>query len=112
MICALLLRLLDGRNEQLNAVISDSRTPTVDPEWHRADHDGANALLGIKVHMAVDTLGHLERPASSPCHEQERAQVENFDYLVQQITLESVEAEGSRLPPGSKQPSLNTCASA
>src|ERR687887_1596742 len=54
------LRLAEGRSEQPSAVILDSRplqsTPGSGP---RAGYDGAKRQRGSKVHMAVDSLGHL-----------------------------------------------------
>lgn len=55
-----LLRILTGRHEQPSAVILDSRTlqSTVE-SGHRAGYDGGKHRKGSKVHIAVDTLGHL-----------------------------------------------------
>lgn len=73
----MLLRVLNGRNEQPSAVILDSRTlqSTVE-SGGRAGYDGGKRKKGIMVHIAVDTLGHLlglvvtpafrARPLTSP----------------------------------------------
>src|SRR3954467_1496194 len=54
------LRLAHKRNERPSAVIFDSRTLQSSPEsGHRAGYDGAKRRKGSKVHVAVDTLGHL-----------------------------------------------------
>ena len=55
-----LLRLAEGRRDQPSAIILDSRTLQSTPEsGARAGYDGAKRKRGSKVHMAVDTLGHL-----------------------------------------------------
>lgn len=83
-----LLRLLDGRNEQPSAVILDSRTlqSTIE-SGNRAGYDGGKRKKGSKVHMAVDTLGHLLALHLRPANEQDRAQVEELAQQLQQITL-------------------------
>lgn len=87
-----LLRLLEGRNEQPRAVILDSRTlqSTVE-SGNRTGYDGSKRKRGSKVHIAVDTLGHLLAMAVTPANEQDRTQVEELAQQVQQITGESVE---------------------
>ena len=87
-----LLRLLDGRNEQPSAVILDSRTlqSTVE-SGSRAGYDGGKRKKGSKVHIAVDTLGHLLALVVTPANEQDRAQVQELAQQVQQLTGESVE---------------------
>ena len=58
-LCAI-LRLAQGRNEEPSAAIFDSRTLQSSPEsGHRAGYDGAKRRKGSKVHLGVDTLGHL-----------------------------------------------------
>ena len=86
------LRILAGRNEQPSAVILDSRTLQSTLEsGHRAGYDGGKRKKGSKVHMAVDTLGHLLALHVTPANEQDRAQVEALAQQVQQMTGESVE---------------------
>src|ERR1700676_4464594 len=54
------LRLAAGRKEDPSAAIIDSRTLRSTPKsGPRAGYDGAKRKRGSKVHMAVDTLGHL-----------------------------------------------------
>src|SRR5215475_13081567 len=54
------LRIADGRKEGPTAAIIDSRTLQSTPEsGARAGYDGAKRRKGSKVHLAVDTLGHL-----------------------------------------------------
>lgn len=87
-----LLRLADGRNEQPSAVILDSRTLQSTPEsGGRAGYDGAKRKKGSKVHLAVDTLGHLLALVVTPGNEQDRAQVKDLAQQVQAVTGEHVE---------------------
>lgn len=86
-----LLRLAEGRTEQPSAAIFDSRTLQSTPEsGHRAGYDGAKRRKGSKVHIAVDTLGHLLAVHVTPANEQDRAQVSQLAEQVQQATGESV----------------------
>lgn len=87
-----LLRILDGRNEQPSAVSLDSRTlqSTVE-SGNRAGYDGGKRKQGSKVHIAVDTLGHLLAMVVTPANDQDRAQVKELAQQVQQITGESVQ---------------------
>lgn len=87
-----LLRLLDGRNAQPSAMILDSRTLQSSLEsGHRAGYDGGKRKNGSKVHLAVDTLGHLLALVVTAANEQDRAQVDTLAQQVQAVTGESVE---------------------
>ena len=87
-----ILRLLDGRQEEPSAAIFDSRTLQSTPEsGGRAGYDGAKRRKGSKVHMAVDTLGHLLALHVTPADEQDRAQVGALAKAVQAETGKSVE---------------------
>jgi transposase len=87
-----LLRLAQGRNEQPSAAILDSRTLQSSPEsGARAGYDGHKRKKGSKVHIAVDTLGHLLALHVTPANEQDRAQVEHLAEQVQDVTGQSVE---------------------
>ena len=81
--------IVSGRSEQPSAVILDSRTKlqsTVESK-HRAGYDGGKRKKGSKVHMAVDTLGHLLALQPTPAFEQDRrAQVAELTKQMQQIT--------------------------
>jgi transposase len=58
-LCAV-LRIAEGRKESPIAAIIDSRTLQSTPEsGGRAGYDGAKRRKGSKVHLAVETLGHL-----------------------------------------------------
>ena len=86
------LRLLGGRREEPSAAVFDSRTLRSTPEsGHRAAYDGAKRKKGSKVHMAVDTLGHLLSLHVTPADEQDRAQVGRLAKAVQKETGRSVE---------------------
>ena len=57
----------------------------------RAGYDGYKRRKGSKVHMAVDTLGHLLALHVTPADEQDRDQVAVLAEAVQEVTGESVE---------------------
>jgi transposase len=87
-----LLRLAQGRAEQPTAVIFDSRTLQSTPEsGTRAGYDGAKRRRGAKVHMAVDTLGHLLAAHVTAADVQDRSQVGGLADQVQQVTGDAVE---------------------
>jgi len=87
-----LLRLVAGRPPQPTAAILDSRTLQSTPEsGQRAGYDGAKRKKGSKVHMAVDTLGHLLALHVTPADEQDRSRVKQLAKDVQKITGKSVE---------------------
>lgn len=87
-----LLRLAEGRNEQPSAVIWDSRTLQSTPEsGAHSGYDGAKRRKGSKVHLAVDTLGHLLALAVTPANEQDRDQVAGLAAEVQEVTGGQVE---------------------
>lgn len=86
------LRLAQGRHEEPSAAIFDSRTLQSSPEsGHRAGYDGAKRRKGSKVHLAVDTLGHLLALHVTPANEQDRAQVGELAAAVQEVTGGTVE---------------------
>jgi transposase len=86
------LRIADGRKEGPTAAIFDSRTLQSTPEsGGRAGYDGAKRRKGNKVHLAVDTLGHLLALFVSPADEQDRAHVADLAKRVQAETGETVE---------------------
>jgi len=88
----LMARVCSGRNDQPSAMILDSRTIQSTPEsGARAGFDGAKKRKGSKVHIAVDTLGHLLSLHVTPANEQDRDQVGKLAEVVQELTGESVE---------------------
>jgi len=87
-----LLRVAAGRDAQPSASVLDSRTLQSTPEsGGRAAYDGAKRRKGSKVHMAVDTLGHLLALRVTAADEQDRAQVAELAQAVQVVTGERVE---------------------
>ena len=87
-----LLRLAEGRQPKPSAAILDSRTLQSTPEsGARAGYDGAKRKRGSKVHVAVDTLGHLLALHVTAADQQDRAQVEQLAHDIQTVTGDSVE---------------------
>jgi len=88
----MLLREIEARMPQPRAAVLDSRTLQSSPEsGSRAGYDGAKRRRGSKVHIAVDTLGHLLALVVTPANEQDRAQVDALAEAVQAATDEAVE---------------------
>jgi transposase len=86
------LRIAEGRKESPTAAIIDSRTLQSTPEsGGRAGYDGAKRRKGSKVHLAVDTLGHLLALCVTAAGEQDHAQVSELAKRVQEETGETVE---------------------
>src|SRR5271155_4700500 len=87
-----ILRILAGRDPQPTAAILDSRTLQSTPEsGHRAGYDGAKRKKGSKVHIAVDTLGHLMALTVTPADQGDRSQVDALAQQIQQVTGDTVE---------------------
>src|ERR687898_2868500 len=85
------LRLAAGRNEEPSAAVLDSRTLRSTPEsGTRAGWDGHKRVRGSKLHLAVDTLGHLLALRVTPASEGDRAAVTKLAEAVQDATGESV----------------------
>lgn len=86
-----IIRVASGRNESPTAAIMDSRTVQSTPEsGARAGYDGYKRKKGSKVHIAVDTLGHLLALRVTPANEQDRHQVEQLAQDTQEATGENV----------------------
>jgi transposase len=86
-----ILRLLHDRKQQPTAAILDSRTIQSTPEsGGRAGYDGYKKRNGSKVHVAVDTLGHLLALKVTAANEQDRAQVGELIAQVQEVTGQNV----------------------
>ena len=87
-----LLRVAQGRTKEPSAAILDGRVLRSTPEsGARAGFDGHKKTKGSKVHLAVDTLGHLLALTVTKASEQERAQVAELCKRVQEATGQSVE---------------------
>jgi transposase len=87
-----LLRWAEGRTDTPTAVIFDSATRQSTPEsGHRAGYDGYKRRKGSKIHLAVDTLGHLLAVLVTPANMQDREQVEALATAVQVATGQTVQ---------------------
>ena len=87
-----MLRWTEGRADDPTAVILDSRTLQSTPEsGARGGFDGHKKRKGSKVHLAVDTLGHLLALRVTPADAQDRAQVAALAGAVQAVTGATVE---------------------
>jgi transposase len=90
-LCHLFRKALN-RTLEPSAVVLDGRTlqSTIE-SGNRAGYDGHKKKRGSKVHIAVDTLGHLLAALVTPANEQERAQVGELVRAVQEVTGQHVE---------------------
>ena len=85
------LRPAAGRGEEPSAAILDSRTLRSTPEsGARAGWDGHKRTRGSKLHLAVDTLGHLLALRVTAASENDRAAVAELAEAVQDATGENV----------------------
>ena len=81
------LRWAAERNDVPTAMIRDSRPlQSTRESGGRAGYEGAKKRKGSKVHMAVDTLGHLLALRVTAANEQDRAQVEALGQAVPHVT--------------------------
>jgi transposase len=87
-----ILRWAEGRADAPTAAIVDSRTAQSTPEsGARAGWDGHKRRQGSKLHLAVDTLGHLLALRVTPADAQDRAQVGELAAAVQEATGATIE---------------------
>jgi transposase len=87
-----ILRWSEGRADEPTAAIFDSATRQSSPEsGQRAGYDGYKRRKGSKLHLAVDTLGHLLALHITPANDQDRAQVGVLAAAVQEATGQTVE---------------------
>jgi transposase len=87
-----LLRLAAGRPAEPTAVVFDSQTLQSTPEsGGHGGYDGYKRRKGSKIHLAVDTLGHLLALVATPADAQDRAQVAELSAKVQAVTAGTVE---------------------
>ena len=85
------LRLAAGRAAEPRAAILDSRTLRSTPEsGERAGYDGAKRKRGSKLHLAVDTLGHLLALHVTKANADDRAEVGRLAEAIQDATGDSV----------------------
>ena len=85
------LRLAAGRDAEPSAAILDSRTLRSSPEsGERAGYDGAKRKSGSKLHMAVDTLGHLLALHVTAASADDRTEVGRLAEAIQDATGDSV----------------------
>ena len=86
------LRVASGREAEPSAAIIDSRTLRSSPEsGERAGYDGAKRKKGSKLHLAVDTLGHMLALHVTPASAEDRGEVERLARAIQAATGDSVE---------------------
>ena len=86
------LRVAAGRTPEPSAAILDSRTLRSSPEsGERAGYDGAKRKKGSKLHLAVDTLGHLLALHVTPANAEDRGEVGRLAEAVQEATGQSVD---------------------
>ena len=86
------LRLAAGRTPEPSAAIIDSRTLRFTPEsGERAGYDGGKRKKGSKLHMAVDTLGHLLALHVTPASAEDRGEVERLARTMQTVTGDNVD---------------------
>lgn len=87
-----MLQLAVGHKAEPAAAIIDSRTRRSTPKSGK--HAGYNAdkrKKGLKIHMAVDTLGHLLALHVPPASTEDRGEVERLARTAQVVTDEHVE---------------------
>jgi transposase len=86
------LRMAGDREPEPSAVVLDSRTLRSSPEsGERAGYDGAKRKRGSKVHLAVDTPGHVVALHVTPADADDRGEVGRLTQAVQAETEGSVE---------------------
>jgi transposase len=88
----MILRMVDGREARPTAAVLDGRTLQSTPEsGGREGYDGAKKRNGSKVHVAVDTLGHLLALEVTAASAHARAQVADPAARPQEVTGWTVE---------------------
>lgn len=86
------LRQAVGRSADPSAAIVDSRTLRSSPEsGERAAYDGAKRKKGSKLHLAVDTMGHVLALHVTPANADDRAEVGRLLHAAQQATQGNLE---------------------
>ncbi|GJE61429.1 IS5 family transposase [Methylobacterium trifolii] len=108
------LRMAGDREPEPSAVILNSRTLRSSPEsGERAGYDGATRKKGSKVHLAVDTSGHMVALQVTPADAGDRGEVGRLAAEVQAETDASVETgfvdqgyTGDRAAEAAKAPGI------
>jgi transposase len=86
------LRAALGCSADPSAIIIDARTLRSSPEsGERAAYDGGKRKNGSKLHIAVDTLGHLLALRVTPANVDERVEVGPLTRTVQAVTDNNVD---------------------
>lgn len=87
-----IMRFGQARKKTPSGIVLDARVLKSSVEsGHRGAWDGHKRMKGSKIHIAVDTLGHLLAAVVTPANENERKQVQELAKQVQEVTGESVE---------------------
>lgn len=87
-----IMRFGHARKKTPTGVVLDARVLKSSIEsGHRGGWDGHKRMKGSKIHIAVDSLGHLLAAVVTPANENERKQVAELAKRVQDVTGESVE---------------------
>jgi transposase len=87
-----LVRVLNGRRPQPTAAILDGRVLQSTPEsGARAGYSGHKRRKGSKVHVAVDTLGHLLALTVTAANADERTQLSALAEQIQDVTGQQVQ---------------------
>ena len=85
------MRYGEARRNTPSGIVLDARVLKSSVEsGHRAAWDGHKRMWGSKIHIAVDSLGHLLAAVVTPANENERRQVAELAKRVQEVTGESV----------------------
>jgi len=87
-LCECCLSVMKNQVEVCSTAAHFSRLPE---SGARAGYDGYKRKKGSKVHIAVDTLGHLLALKVTAANEQERAQVGDLAAAIQMATQDSVQ---------------------
>jgi transposase len=86
------LRQASGRSPEPSAAILDSRTLRSSPEsGERAGYDGAKRKKGSKLHVAVDTLGHVLALHVTSANTDDRAEVSRLVDAAQEASQGNLE---------------------
>lgn len=87
-----IMRIGQARKKTPTGIILDARVLKSSVEsGSRASWDGHKRMKGSKIHIAVDSLGHLLAAVVTPANENERRQVAELAKRVQDLTGETVE---------------------